>query len=163
MGRLGRLVLAQLPHLCARDVTLALDAFARLGAKPCGQGLRPPRGLLAGLGARAARLAGELEAAQLPLVLWALGALRAEVAMGPLSAAVTRHAPDLSAQVRFVIGPQTLWRRLLFETYISSRRSVVTVDAFAHVQSWGRSAAAILMHDVLAIYTRNLGVYLSCI
>ena len=101
MGRLGRLALAQLPHLCARDVTLALDAFARLGARPCGQGLRPPRGLLAGLAARAARLAAELEAAQLPLVLWALGALRAEVALAALSAAVARRAPDFSAQVRF--------------------------------------------------------------
>lgn len=101
MGRLGRLALAQLPRFGARDVTLALDAFARLGAKPCGQGLRPPRGLLAGLAARAARLAGELEAAQLPLVVWALGALRAEVAMGALSDAVARRAPAFSAQVRF--------------------------------------------------------------
>ena len=100
MGRLGRLALAQLPHLSARDVTLALDAFARLGAKPCGQGLRPPQGLAAGLGARAARLAGELEAAQLPLVIWAMGVLQAEVAMAPLSAAVARRAPDFSAQVR---------------------------------------------------------------
>ena len=97
--RLGRLALAQLPHLGARDVTLALDAFARLGAKPCGQGMRPPQGLLAGLAARAARLAGGLEAAQLPLVVWALGALRADVDMAALSAAIARRAADFSAQV----------------------------------------------------------------
>ncbi|KAK9822991.1 hypothetical protein WJX81_002193 [Elliptochloris bilobata] len=101
MARLGHLAREQLPRFTPRDVTLTLDAYARLAAKPQMKGLRPPPALLAGLSARAGRLAHELEASQLPLVIWALGVLgcsEAEADMAALDKAVARRAADFSGQ-----------------------------------------------------------------
>jgi len=97
--RLAALAAPHLPQLTARDTTLALDALARL--KATGGGAPPCPAVVVGLAARAAQLAGALEASQLPLVLWALAVLRclrSQAAVAAFDTAIARHAAALSPQ-----------------------------------------------------------------
>lgn len=95
---LCQLATPRLPHLTARDTTLALDALARLGFQSTGS--QPLQAFVAGLATRAGQLAGALEASQLPLVLWALAAIGSPSPsdLGALDSAVARHAAAFSAQ-----------------------------------------------------------------